>query len=52
MDEREDHFTGAFGLLALDVMEVVRPDVDAFVLDWIKRGPLPRDHFFEQRDWR
>ena len=36
--------------LALDLMEVVRPDVDAFVLDWIKRGPLPRSHFFEQRD--
>ena len=33
--------------LALDLMEVVRPDVDAFVLDWIKRGPLPRNHFFE-----
>jgi CRISPR associated protein Cas1 len=36
--------------LALDLMEVVRPDVDAFVLDWIKRGPLSRSHFFEQRD--
>ena len=36
--------------LALDLMEVVRPDVDAFVLDWIKRDPLPRNHFFEQRD--
>ena len=36
--------------LALDLMEVVRPDVDAFVLDWIKRGPLSRNHFFEQRD--
>ena len=36
--------------LALDLMEVIRPDVDAFVLDWIKRGPLPRNHFFEQRD--
>lgn len=34
--------------LALDLMEVVRPDVDAFVLDWIKRGPLPRNYFFEQ----
>ena len=31
-------------------MEVVRPDVDAFVLDWKGRGPLPRNHFFEQRD--
>lgn len=36
--------------LALDLMEVVRPDVDAFVLDWIRRGLLPRSHFFEQRD--
>jgi CRISPR-associated endonuclease Cas1 len=36
--------------LALDLMEVVRPDVDAFVIDWVKRGPLPRNHFFEQRD--
>ena len=36
--------------LALDLMEVVRPDVDAFVLDWIKRGPLSRNHFFEQKD--
>jgi CRISPR-associated endonuclease Cas1 len=36
--------------LACDLMEVVRPDVDTFVLDWIKRGPLPRNHFFEQRN--
>lgn len=36
--------------LALDLMEVVRPDVDAFVLDWIKRGPFPRNYFFEERD--
>jgi hypothetical protein len=36
--------------LALDLIEVVRPDVDAFVLNWIKRGPLPRNHFFEQSD--
>lgn len=36
--------------LALDLMEPVRPDVDAFVLNWIKSGPLPRNNFFEQRD--
>ena len=36
--------------LAFDLMEPIRPEVDAFVLDWIKRGPLPRNHFFEQRD--
>ncbi len=36
--------------LACDLMEPIRPDVDAFVLDWVKRGPLPRNQFFEQRD--
>jgi hypothetical protein len=36
--------------LASDVMEPVRPQVDAFVLDWIARAPLRRKWFFEQRD--
>ena len=36
--------------LAADLMEPVRPLVDAFVLDWILREPLNRDWFFEQRD--
>jgi CRISPR-associated endonuclease Cas1 len=36
--------------LACDLMEPVRPDVDAFVLDWLKREPLSRNAFFEQRD--
>jgi CRISPR-associated endonuclease Cas1 len=36
--------------LACDLMEPIRPDVDAFVLNWLKRDPLPRSHFFEQRD--
>jgi CRISPR-associated endonuclease Cas1 len=36
--------------LALDLMEPVRPLVDAFVLDWITREPLSREWFFEQRD--
>jgi CRISPR-associated endonuclease Cas1 len=36
--------------LACDLMEVVRPEVDAFVLNWIRRGPLSRNYFFEQRD--
>jgi CRISPR-associated endonuclease Cas1 len=36
--------------LALDLMEPVRPQVDAFVLDWITREPLRREWFFEQRD--
>jgi hypothetical protein len=31
-------------------MEPVRPQVDAFVLDWIARTPLKREWFFEQRD--
>jgi len=31
-------------------MEPVRPQVDAFVLDWITREPLRREWFFEQRD--
>lgn len=36
--------------LASDVMEPIRPRVDAYVLDWITRGPLRREWFFEQRD--
>jgi CRISPR-associated endonuclease Cas1 len=36
--------------LACDVMECVRPQVDAFVLGWIVQEPLKRDWFFEQRD--
>lgn len=34
--------------LACDLMEPVRPEVDAFVLDWIRREHLPRKWFFEQ----
>jgi CRISPR-associated endonuclease Cas1 len=36
--------------LACDLMEPVRPQVDAFLLDWLNRSPLRRDWFFEQRD--
>jgi CRISPR-associated endonuclease Cas1 len=36
--------------LACDLMEVVRPQVDAYLLDWIVREPLHREWFFEQRD--
>ena len=36
--------------LALDILEPVRPLVDAYVLDWITRQPLRREWFFEQRD--
>jgi len=36
--------------LACDLMEPVRPQVDAYVLEWITREPLRREWFFEQRD--
>ncbi len=36
--------------LACDLMEPIRSDVDAFVLRWLKRDPLSRSCFFEQRD--
>jgi len=36
--------------LACDLMEAVRPDVDAFLVDWITRETLKREWFFEQRD--
>jgi CRISPR-associated endonuclease Cas1 len=36
--------------LACDLMEPVRPQVDAFVLDWISREPIKREWLFEQRD--
>jgi len=36
--------------LACDLMEVARPEVDAYVFDWISRTPFRRDWFFEQRD--
>src|SRR5579872_2754186 len=42
--------TTARDSLACDVMEVVRPQVDEYVLDWITRETLNRDWFFEQRD--
>jgi CRISPR-associated endonuclease Cas1 len=35
--------------LASDLMEPIRPQADAYVLDWIMREPLRRDWFFEQR---
>jgi CRISPR-associated protein Cas1 len=34
--------------LACDLMEPVRPLVDAYVFDWLNRGPLRREWFFEQ----
>src|SRR5438093_106470 len=36
--------------LACDVMEAIRPQVDAYVLDWLLSQPLRREWFFEQRD--
>jgi hypothetical protein len=34
--------------LACDLMEPVRPLVDAYVFDWLQRGPLRREWFFEE----
>jgi len=42
--------TTARDSLACDLMEPVRPQVDAFVLSWIKQKPISRTSFFEQRD--
>jgi len=36
--------------LACDLMEPVRPEVDAYVFDWISHQLLKREWFFEQRD--
>ena len=36
--------------LACDLMEPVRPQVDAYVLEWISREPIRREWFFEQSD--
>jgi CRISPR-associated endonuclease Cas1 len=42
--------TPARDSLACDLMEAVRPQVDAFLLDWITRESLKREWFFEKRD--
>jgi len=42
--------TPARDSLACDLMEAVRPAVDAYLLDWVTREPLRREWFFEQRD--
>jgi CRISPR-associated protein Cas1 len=45
------HFdTQARDSLACDLMEPVRPSVDAYVLDWIRRETLKREWFFEKGD--
>ena len=42
--------TPARDSLACDVMEPVRPMVDAYLLNWITQETLRREWFFEQRD--
>jgi CRISPR-associated endonuclease Cas1 len=42
--------TKARDSLACDLMEPVRPQIDAFLLDWIMREPLKREWLFEQSD--
>jgi CRISPR-associated endonuclease Cas1 len=36
--------------LASDLMEPIRSKVDSFLLEWLRRTPLRREWFFEQRD--
>jgi CRISPR-associated protein Cas1 len=36
--------------LACDLMEPIRPQIDAYLLDWISRQPLRREWFFEESD--
>lgn len=36
--------------LGCDIMEAVRPSVDAWLLDWIKREPFRRSDFVEERN--
>jgi hypothetical protein len=42
--------TSARDSLACDLMEPVRSEIDAYLLDWITRQPLRREWFSEQRD--
>jgi len=45
------HFdTATRDSLACDLMEPIRPKVDAYLLDWISRSALKREWFFEKRD--
>jgi hypothetical protein len=36
--------------LVFDVMEPIRPRIDAYLLQWIRSATLKREWFFEQRD--
>jgi uncharacterized Zn finger protein (UPF0148 family) len=42
--------TDARDSLASDLMEAVRPHVDAYLLDWVRRQPFRRQWFFEKSD--
>jgi CRISPR-associated endonuclease Cas1 len=42
--------TPARDSLACDIMEAVRPSVDAWLLDWITREPLRRSDFVEEKN--
>ncbi len=42
--------TDARDSLACDLMEPIRPQVDAYLLKWIISGMLRREWFFEERD--
>ena len=42
--------TDARDSLACDLMEPVRPQIDAYVFDWIHRQPFRREWFFERSD--
>lgn len=42
--------SGSRDSLVYDLMEPVRPQVDAYLLDWLRLEPLKREWFFEQRD--
>ncbi len=42
--------TPARDSLACDLMEPIRAQIDAYVVDWVTRQPLRREWFFEERD--
>jgi hypothetical protein len=42
--------TDARDSLASDLMEPVRPHIDAYLLDWLRRQPFRREWFFEKSD--
>ena len=42
--------TPARDSLACDLMEPIRAEIDAYLLQWVTRRPLRREWFFEERD--